>query len=891
MPAPTSASVQRREWRSRIEWGLLAAVALALPLILVTPLLSGQLPGTNDAELHLHRLISAALNWREGVIWGRWAPQLHFGYGYPIGNFYAPGWHILGGALVALGLPAVGVWLSVQAVGVLLYPVGAYLWGREFGSRAGALVGAALFTYAPLRFFELFSQGNLSQFLAMGLMAWAAWGLTRCARQPSPGRIVTAAGLLAALIVTHHPTAALFVPVAGLMALAGPLLMGRRPWATLAAFGLGLLLSAVYWLPAAAEAGSVRLQSAADQYPIADWLASPAELLAPNAAPDPAVLNEVRALPIGQPALILVAVGVGALFVPGMKRTRWQTGFVLGGAALFMLCLYLDTYHAHRVWEALPVARYILYPWRFLGLALLAAIPPAISLWRQPRLPGWTALVAVVAIIAAAHPILRPRLPNGIITEPVTPGTSIRYEIASGNLGAVATAEYTPRWAEERPTAEPDPDFYDGWNWNIRPLMNALPAGVTVAQQDGAQRTGTRFAIQAETAFTFVLHQFYFPGWAATVDGRPVPVGIQQPNGLLSLEIPAGQHGVEVWYAGTPIQHAADGLALAGLVICAGLMIRGRRPQPTSEAVAPWLRPGMAGAMIAGCLIYAVLMVAPRAEVQPSGFDLPDLTTRLGTVYRAEDGTGLLELVGLRTTALESVQAGDWVYLDLVWRALQPLDVDWRVAAQVIDPMQQIVWAETDSTAPGGFSTSRWPTDRLVIDRHILRIRVDGPPYVAEVRVRVYTPEGGELRADGPQAGSLRILNGDCPIPVEAVRVQARFGERLTVTAYRWEPQGAGGVLELYWTVERAQPVDEALMIHFRQGNQFLQAADRAPIDAYPSSLWLAGQCLSHRSVLAVPPTADHIEIGFYDRPTLTRLPTSGDGLVIPVGGVKGMGS
>ncbi|MBL8156254.1 MAG: hypothetical protein JNM70_18890 [Anaerolineae bacterium] len=794
MPTPTIPSVQWRAWRSRIDWGLLAAVALALPLIVVTPLLVGNLPGTNDAELHLHRLISAALNWREGVIWGRWAPQLHFGYGYPIGNFYAPGWHILGGALVALGLPAVGVWLSVQAAGVLLYPVGAYLWGREFGSRAGALVGAALFTYAPLRFFELFSQGNLSQFLAMGLMAWAAWGLTRCARQPSPGRMVTAAGLLAALIVTHHPTAALFVPVAGVMALAGPLLMGRRPWATLAAFGLGLLLSAVYWLPAVAEADSVRLQSAADQYPAADWLAPPAELLAPNAAPNPAVLNEVRALPTGQPALILVAVGVGALFVPGMKRSRWQTGFVLGGAALFILCLYVDTYQAAWVWEALAVARYILYPWRFLGLALLAAIPPAISLWGQPRLPGWTALVAVVVLIGAAHPLLRPRLPDVVIPEPVTPGTSIRYEIASGNLGAVATAEYTPRWAEERPTAEPDPDFYDGWNWNIRPLMQALPAGVKVTQEDGAQRTGTRFDIEAEAGFTFVLRQFYFPGWAATVDGRPAALGIQEPNGLLSLEVPAGQHVVEVWYAGTPIQQAADGLLLVGLAICAGLIVRGHRMKPAmSEPPASGLHPRLAGAVIVGCLIYAVVMAGPRGEAQPSDLKLPDLTTRLGTVYRAEDGTGLLELVGVRTTVPESVQAGDWVYLDLVWRALQPLDVDWRMAVQVIDPTQQIVWAGTDNGAPGGFSTTRWPTDRLVIDRHILRIRADGPPYVAEVRARVYAPDGGELRADGPGVGRLRILNADCSIPAEAVRVDVRFGERLTVRAYRWEAQGAGG--------------------------------------------------------------------------------------------------
>jgi hypothetical protein len=916
---------------ARIDTLLLAALALALPIILITPLLSGQLPGTHDAELHLHRLVSAALNWREGVAWGRWSPQLHHGYGYPIGNFYAPGWHVAGGALVALGAPAVTVWLLFQAGGIALYAVGGYLWAREIGGRGTALVAAAAFTYAPMRFFELLSQGNLSQFLAMGLIAWVLWAVARCARQPSRRRVALAALLLAALVVTHHPTAALAVPLVAFYVLVAPLLAGQRPYATLAALALGLLIAAIYWLPALAEAQYVNLSGAVNQYPYAEYFIPPHELFAPSAAVDPAALNAPLVLNVGQAQLALAALGALVALLPRARLNRWQRVHAIGGALLLALCLYMTTYHSAWLWDRLPLARFILYPWRFLGLAAVLVIPGVVALTDGLRLPRLAVAALLVVIIGMALPLMQPVYPNVEVEQPVTAGTSIRYELATGNLGAVATAEYTPIWAAERPMAfaREEAATFDGWAWNIRPLDSSIPDSVTITTRDGAARTETLFDVNSDVAFTLQLHQFYFPGWQAALDGVPIAIEIAAPTGVMQVAIPAGTHTLALRYAGTTVQHVADVLAIVGLVGC-GMLFLNLTPKfplrvqrgdfQTSDADvlqadtarlvtidssdSPSLytergtgsevktESGFGVVLVVGlvffALAYAGIVLPQRVCCTPRGdMDAPaGMQTRLEGVWREGD-TPLLGLMGMSSTQQGSVAAGDWMYVDLYWRALRPLEVDWHVALELRDPTAQLVWARSDHGAPGGVAASRWTTDGYIMDRHILRVPANAEPYMATLALKVYQPDGGELVYDGAPLPTLRITNPQCDAPpTDATVANVRYGDLLTLRAYHWLQMGDSAALDLYWRTDTPDASEDALFIHFMQGDTLLLAADRPPIPAYGSGLWQAGQCLSHHSTLDIPAGADRVLIGYYDRATGVRMSARTDGAALEADGL-----
>src|SRR5688572_30545377 len=137
-----------RRLTAGFEWEFVAALVLALPLIV--PFFADGLPNTADSEIHLHRIISAAVDINAGYLYPRWTPYLHHGYGYPIHNFYAPGIHILGAWIyLPTHINGVIIWKLLQMGATLLYPAGAYLFARTFSGRRGALVAAAVYTYAP----------------------------------------------------------------------------------------------------------------------------------------------------------------------------------------------------------------------------------------------------------------------------------------------------------------------------------------------------------------------------------------------------------------------------------------------------------------------------------------------------------------------------------------------------------------------------------------------------------------------------------------------------------------------------------------------------------------------------------------------------------------------
>jgi uncharacterized membrane protein YfhO len=88
--------------------------------------------------------------------------------------------------------------------------------------------------------------------------------------------------------------------------------------------------------------------------------------------------------------------------------------------------------------------------------------------------------------------------------------------------------------------------------------------------------------VRAEGPVRLRFYINYFPGWSATVDGRPVPIAPDPPDGLIGIDLPAGVHEVRVRFGATPerlLGAAISLLAAAGVI---GLFLYGRR-RPAGE--------------------------------------------------------------------------------------------------------------------------------------------------------------------------------------------------------------------------------------------------------------------------------------------------------------------
>lgn len=875
----------------KFDWGLLAALMLTLPI--AAPFLNGRLPATADAMLHLHRLVSAGLSLNNGV-YPRWAPHLHAGFGYPLHNFYTPLWHIIAGSLyITFDFDAVHLWLAAQAAGVLLCGPGAYLFARTFASRPAALVAAAAYTWAPTRFREIWDQGNVSQLIGIALIAWVFWGLARLAKNPSPGKAATAALIIAALILTHHPTAFYVLPFAGLYTAASGALAGdnhpdrvRRIVVCAAAYGLGIVVGTIYWLPSVTEVQYTRLdQSISSAFDVRNHFKGLDEILGPTPMLDRTAYNPYRPLNIGIVQVILAAVGCATALWPKNHLNGWQRGHVLAASLGLIGCIFLMTDASLWVWENVPFAERLSFPWRLLGMTAFLIVPGA-AIWVDVISSKWKQSLAAAAIVMIVVSVLPAAYRIGGYFPPfegkVTAADAQRYEDI-GVLGMTGENEYLPRWTDfqNRPAAQPDYSLYENLDWFFQVWDDSLPQDATVHQlEKSSHRTGEKFEIEAETPFALQIRQMYFPGWEATLDGKKIEVYPQGKQGLATVDIPAGKHTLDIWYGGTSNQHLSMWVTLFGLLICAGLYLW----QFSAPAAAPRRKENknhrFSLAIIVLSLLWLVVnqtYVIPQTTwfrpekplTQPDGME-----TAVGVQF-FQPGIGYrLELIGY---TLKQNEIKDDLNLTLYWRALQLLDGNPRLNLSLTSRDQTQIYGQL-STYNLGFAVENWPVDQYIVHNVRLELNPNVPPSISVLRLKVFDDQAiWQTNQDTEdlvlQEIRIKGENWD-DLPDSAAMVNVKFGDTLTLKALEAAPQADSLELTLYWEVRGDIKHDYTLFLHYEKKGEPLLQADQPPFGInYRTSEWREGEKLVSHLILPHPFEADTLLIGLYNAETLQRLP------------------
>ena len=187
-------------------------VLLTLPALI--PLLRAGFFQSDDGLFHVYRLAALDGAVRSGVLYPRWFPELAFGYGQPVLNFYGPLSYYWGLPFTLLGADAVLAMKLVLASGLVASALSMYLFARLHLGRGPALVAAVVYVYLPYHLVDLYVRGAVAEFLAfvwLPLLLWSFHHLIVGAGQKRFYWAGLAAWLLAALVVTHSLSALFFV--------------------------------------------------------------------------------------------------------------------------------------------------------------------------------------------------------------------------------------------------------------------------------------------------------------------------------------------------------------------------------------------------------------------------------------------------------------------------------------------------------------------------------------------------------------------------------------------------------------------------------------------------------------------------------------------------------
>jgi hypothetical protein len=412
-----------------INYAILAI--LALPA--VWPFLHEGLPRSNDHLTHVYRAIQLAELLRAGQLLLRWAPDLVFGYGYPIFNYFPYSSHYLVALLTLAGLSALTAYKIVCAAALIGSAWSAYAFGRElFDESSAGLVTGVAYLYSPYLLYDAHIRGSVPESLALALLPLALLHLRRAAH----GRLRSAiwAGLaLAACIFAHHGVTLQATPFVAAYAAfelwqtqRRPAIVSRHlpflplpsPFPLLSSssfllpssFLLAFLLSAFFWLPALLESQFVQIERGTLNGGMlyTNNFLSFGELLAwPRLPVDPDLLNPPMVRPLPLAALLLAGLALARWFLPQKKKGTGDEGQVIDASLkseqtdnspistlhsplsafypprptlLFFTfaaaCATLLIHPLSRpLWDNLPLLRLTLFPWRLLGpISLFVAV-------------------------------------------------------------------------------------------------------------------------------------------------------------------------------------------------------------------------------------------------------------------------------------------------------------------------------------------------------------------------------------------------------------------------------------------------------------------------------------------------------------------------------------
>jgi len=387
-------------------------LGLLLALPVVGPLLQpGYFWGGHDARHSVYFLHQFDKVFRDGVLYPRWIPDMAFGYGYPFFNVYGPLASYTGEVFLQLGFDIVTAVKIVFGLSAVLSGLTMYLFVRGLLGRPAGLIAALVYVYIPYHLFDLYVRADLAESVAFVFVPLVLWGFYEAVNRPRLAAILWAALAYAALMFTHSLSAFILTALMGLYVV---YMIGWRLWeargkpktevvnshrtsrikgyvmrikhnsytaAILSGFPpllvlvLGLGLSAVYLFPAIVEAGYVRTdQWFGGRFAFGDDFVELFQLFSPQwgfgaSIPGP---DDDIGFQIGLAALILFILSF--LIVPRLTDTRIRHTFYFFQAVTIWMAL-LTVPLSILVWELLPLAQLVQFPWR-----LLVTVAPFISI-------------------------------------------------------------------------------------------------------------------------------------------------------------------------------------------------------------------------------------------------------------------------------------------------------------------------------------------------------------------------------------------------------------------------------------------------------------------------------------------------------------------------------
>ena len=491
--------------------------------------------GASD-DLHIGWLYEMDRVINMGKFPPRFVPDLSFGFGYPLFNFVFPLPFYLGEIFHKLGLSFVD---SVKAVFVLSVPLSMYFmykFLKEHTNDFLAMAGAVLYVYSPYRATDIYVRGAIGEIVAFIFPPMIAYAMTKIGTTDKAKKWV---GVLAfgtaGLILAHNIMAYMFIPFLALFAL----LYGKKSLKTIYGFGLGLLISLYFWLPALTE--NKLMKYGTGTFNFIDHFPTLKQLVTPYFGYGASVPGPYDGMSFFVGAVNILLIATAIIFFRRMKPIVYWALFAI------TFSVFLMNFRSTLLWSNIPYLPYFQFPWRFLSLTTFATSVLVIVFDKFK----FGKIIGIALIIVAIALNFNYFKPHDFL------GRADGYYINRYIPFPVASVEYLKTGEEylRLPVAT-----------QVRPDKISVNQGLDATLNVDYAK---------ETVFSY--YKYYFPGWEVKIDGKRIETQVGAPYGQIEFSVPQGKHRIEINFNETLFRGILNMVSLLSAVVAITIIIKRKK--------------------------------------------------------------------------------------------------------------------------------------------------------------------------------------------------------------------------------------------------------------------------------------------------------------------------
>ncbi|HEV2339176.1 MAG TPA: hypothetical protein VGT05_00220 [Patescibacteria group bacterium] len=527
---------------------VLFLVLVSMPLIL--PYIHSGYFLTHDGLWAVVRLGDMFRELRDHQFPARYSGNLDFGYGYPLFNFAYPFPYYFGILFHLAKIPFVTTikilfGLTVPLSAVFMYFASCALWKNKLGG----VVSALLYIYLPYRMVDLYVRGSIGESFAFVCFPLLVLAIRNIAFEKQKNLWIGIGGLAFAILITsHNIMALLFLPVLlgiGIVCF----VQNRQAFIPLlVSFFLGLFLAAFFWIPALLEKNLILLSKISIANRSINFVSLPQLLFSSWNYGNPGSQNGFT-YQIGFAQLfgfLLALVLAGKSFITKEKDVFRLLLAVFFIVLVFLMISMLFSW-SNFLWQHMPLFSIIDYPWTFLGpIGFVLSLLGGYAIGKHTEI--MTAMLVLVVIF------------QGIVVFSYAKPETYIFQPDNWYLTNQATttssSEYTPVWVKQLPLQSP--------------LQKVVVQEGSVTNHFWNSRE-IAFSLNLPKNESVKINTIYYPGWKFFVDATPVGISYANPQGVMYIQVPRGQHVIKGVFRETPLRLSADIISLIGICIVIGL--------------------------------------------------------------------------------------------------------------------------------------------------------------------------------------------------------------------------------------------------------------------------------------------------------------------------------